>query len=89
KCFSYLDSIEENLNNIKEFKKQYKLKAKKIQNLVNEIRTYTILRKELKDKDLSDGEEIEKKIEIINKKMEKLNDLKQLLSKEVERLRNL
>lgn len=89
KCFSYLDSIEENLNKIKEFKKQYKLKAKKIQNLVNEIRTYTILRKELKDKDLSDGEEIEKKIEIINKKMERLNDLKQLLSKEVERLRNL
>ena len=89
KCFSYLDSIEENLNKIKEFKKQYKLKAKKIQNLVNEIRTYTILRKELKDKDLSDGEEIEKKIEIINKKMERLNDLKQLLSKEVEKLRNL
>jgi protein-L-isoaspartate(D-aspartate) O-methyltransferase len=89
KCFSYLDSIEENLNKIKEFKKEYKLKAKKIQNLVNEIRTYTILRKELKDKELSEGEEIEKKIEIINKKMERLNDLKQLLSKEVERLRSL
>lgn len=89
KCFSYLDDIEDNLHNLKRFKKEYKLKIKKIQNLINEIRTYTILRKELEDKNLSDGEEIEKKIEIINQKMEKLNDLKQILNREVQRLKNI
>ncbi|MFX1257683.1 MAG: hypothetical protein ACFFAN_07490, partial [Promethearchaeota archaeon] len=61
----------------------------KIQNILNQIRTYNIVRKDLQKKESSESSVIDKKVEIINKQIENINDLKDLLKDEIERLKNL
>ncbi len=85
-CFSYLDDIEIQIDNLKKFKKIFDLKIKRIQNFLNQIRSYMIVRKEL---ELKEADVIDKKIEIISNQLEEINELHELLSNEINRITNL
>ncbi len=86
-CFSFVEDIETQIEKLKNFKKIFDLKIKKIQNFLNQIRTFNIIRKELEHKDSTGSEIINKKIEIINKQMELINNLHELLINEIKRIR--
>ena len=73
KCFNYIESIEIKLEDLKKYKKLFQIKIKRMQNILNQIRSYTIVRKELDKKNLLDSEIIDKKIEIINKQIDQIN----------------
>ena len=85
-CFSCLDDIEIQIDKLKKFKKIFGLKIKKIQNFLNQIRSYMIVRKEL---GLKEEDVLNKKIEIINRQIEEINELHELLSNEINRIKNL
>ncbi|MFX1260015.1 MAG: hypothetical protein ACFFAN_19370, partial [Promethearchaeota archaeon] len=52
-CFKCVDDIEIQIENLKQYKKIFDLKIKKIQNILNQIRTYNIVRKDLQKKESS------------------------------------
>jgi len=89
KCFSCVEDIESNLEILKNYKKTFEIKLKKMQNMLNQIRSYNIVRKELENRELNDSSVIDKKIEIINKQIAEVNNLHELLRDEIERIRSL
>ena len=88
-CFDFIDDIENHLENLKKLKKDFDIKTKKIQNFLNQIRTCNIVRKELRTENISKSDLIDKEMEIVNKQIEKISELKELLSSEIERIKNL
>ncbi|MFX1322393.1 MAG: hypothetical protein ACFFAQ_12200 [Promethearchaeota archaeon] len=89
KCFSYVENIESNLEILKNYKKNFEIKLKKMQNILNQIRSYNIIRKELENREIDDSTVIDKKIEIINKQIAEINNLDEILRNEVERIKSL
>ncbi|MFX1314153.1 MAG: protein-L-isoaspartate O-methyltransferase, partial [Promethearchaeota archaeon] len=61
--FEIIDEIELKLDSLKNFKKLFEIKVKRMQNILNQIRSYNIIRKELEKSDLQDTMVIDKKIE--------------------------
>jgi len=87
--FEFLDSIEVNLNNLKKFKKIFEINVKRMQNMLNQIRSYNIVRKELEKSVLYDSGIIDKKIEIINKQIEQINLFLEITQNEIYRIKSL
>ena len=87
--FEFLDSIEVNLNNLKKFKKIFEINVKRMQNMLNQIRSYNIVRKELEKSGLYDSGIIDKKIEIINKQIEQINLFLEITQNEIYRIKSL
>ena len=88
-CFSCMDDMESQIEILMEHKKNFNLKMKKLQNLINQIRSYNIIRKEFEIKENPDSELINKKVEVINKQIELINDLNKLISNELDRLKKI
>ncbi len=89
KCFNYIESIETKLEDLKKYKKLFQIKIKRMQNILNQIRSFNIVRIELEKKDLSNSEMIDKKIEIINKQIEQINDFLEILKDDIQRVKTL
>jgi len=89
KCFNYIESIEKKLEDLKKYKKLFQIKIKRMQNILNQIRSYTIVRKELDKKNLLDSEIIDKKIEIINKQIDQINLLLEILKEDISQIKTL
>ncbi len=89
KCFNYIDSIETKLEDLKIFKKFYQIKIKRMQNILNQIRSYSIVRKELEKKDISDSDIIDKKIDIINKQISQINDFVEIIKEDINQVKLL
>ncbi len=87
--FEIIDDIEEKLNNLKKFKKLFAIKVKRMQNILNQIRSYNIVRKELEKSGLYDSTVIDKKIEIINKQIEQINLFLEVTRNEINRIKSL
>jgi protein-L-isoaspartate(D-aspartate) O-methyltransferase len=88
-CFNYVDSIETKLEDLKKYKKLFQIKIKRMQNILNQIRSYNIVRKELDKKDLSEADIIDKKIEIINKQIEQINSFLEILKHDITRIKTM
>ena len=88
-CFDFIEDIETHLENLNKFKKIFDIKTKKIQNFLNQIRTCNIVRKELRKEDFSESTLIDKEMEVINKQIETMNELHDLITNEIERIKNL
>ncbi len=88
-CFNYVESIETKLEDLKKYKKLFEIKIKRMQNILNQIRSYNIVRKELEKKDLSDSEIIDKKIEIIHDQIEQINYFLEILKDDIHRVKTL
>jgi len=88
-CFKYVESIETKLEDLKKYKKLFQIKIKRMQNIINQIRSYNIVRKELMNKDLSDSKIIDKKVEIINKQIDQINIFLEILKEDISHVRML
>ena len=89
RCFAHVENIETKLDDLKKYKKLYQIKIKRMQNILNQIRSYNIIRKELEKKTISDPEVIDKKIEIINEQIEKINLFLEILKDDIHRVKAL
>ncbi|MFW9972640.1 MAG: hypothetical protein ACFFDF_20815, partial [Candidatus Odinarchaeota archaeon] len=73
----------------KKYKKLYQFKIKRMQNILNQIRSYAIVRKDLDKKVLSESEIIDKKIEIINKQIDQINIFLEILKEDISQIKTL
>lgn len=89
KCFNYVEDVEIKLEDLKKFKKLFQIKIKRMQNILNQIRVYNILRKELEKKKLSDNKILDKKVEIINKQIEQINNFLEILKEDISNVKTL
>ncbi len=89
KCFKIIESIEVKLEDLKKFKKLFQIKIKRMQNILNQIRSYAIVRKELNKSKLSDSEIIDKKLDIINKQIDQVNLLIEILKEDISHIKTL
>lgn len=84
-CFKYLEEMEDQVEHLKIFKKkELGLKIKKMQNFMNSIRSFLVIRRQLEEK--SQATDLEDKIDIMNKQMSQLNNLEALINSEIKRL---
>ncbi|MFX0042525.1 MAG: protein-L-isoaspartate O-methyltransferase [Candidatus Hodarchaeota archaeon] len=88
-CFSCVENIESNLEILKNYKKTFEIKLKKMQNILNQIRSYNIVRKDLENREVNDQSAIDKKIEIINRQISEINNLHEILRDEINRIKAL
>ncbi|MFX0023035.1 MAG: hypothetical protein ACFE9S_11980 [Candidatus Hermodarchaeota archaeon] len=89
KYFNYIDSIEIKLEDLKKYKKLFQIKIKRMQNILNHIRTFAIVRKELDKNEISDADIIDKKIEIINKQLDQINIFLEILKEDISQIKTL
>ena len=57
-----------------------------MQNILNQIRTFTIVRKELEKTVILDSTAVDKKIEIINKQIEYINNFLEIVKEDATRV---
>ena len=88
-CFKILDQIELVFEKLKIYKRNFEIKLKKMQQTINQIRSYVIIRKELEKKGLSNYDMIEQKISILNKQIEEINVLLSFVTKEKSRIESV
>ena len=88
-CFDLVEDIEVQIDFLNKLKKTFNIKMKKIQHYLNEIRACNIIRKGLRNKDLPESDKIEEQMKIINKQMEDIHNLHDLLVNQIERIKNL
>ena len=62
--FNFIDNVESKIENLRKYKKNFELKIKKMQNQLNQIRSYNIMRKELKKQEETGSTLIDKQLEI-------------------------
>jgi protein-L-isoaspartate(D-aspartate) O-methyltransferase len=86
-CFRCIEEIEENIGKLKEFRRPSNIQTNRVQKLIDQIRTYNIVRKTLEKEPSS--EVINKKIEIINKQIELISKLEDLIKREKIRIESL
>lgn len=89
KCFDVIDKIENAFENLKKYRRDFEIKTKRMQQILNQIRSYNILRKELEKQNLSNSALIEQKIKIINNQIEEINILLGFLTKEMKRIESI
>jgi len=88
-CFDLVDNIEKSFEKLKIYKKDFEIKIKRGQQILNQIRSYNIIRKELEKQNLSDSVVIEQKIRVINNQIEEINVLLGYLTKEMKRIESI
>jgi protein-L-isoaspartate(D-aspartate) O-methyltransferase len=89
KSLNYIENIEIMLEDLKKYKKLFQIKIKRMQNILNHIRSFVIVRKELVKTEMSNSELIDKKIEIINKQLDQINILLEILKEDISQIKTL
>ncbi|MFX1366121.1 MAG: hypothetical protein ACFFCE_18420 [Promethearchaeota archaeon] len=89
RCFTHIETIEIRLEDLKKYKKIYQIKIKRMQTILNQIRSYIIIRKELQKEEVSDQGIIDKKIELLNRQIEEINVFLELLKENIQRVKTL
>ncbi|MFW9828583.1 MAG: hypothetical protein ACFFEY_13410 [Candidatus Thorarchaeota archaeon] len=89
KCFQFIESIEIKLEDLKKYKKLFQIKIKRMQNILNQIRSFVIVRKELESKKVLDTDIIDKKVEILNKQIEQINIFLEILKEDISQVKQL
>jgi protein-L-isoaspartate(D-aspartate) O-methyltransferase len=87
KYFKHIDTIDNILGTLKKYKRSFELKTKKLQNRLNQIRSFNIIRKELENKDMSDSSVLNQKVEIINQQILEINLTLELIQGEIKRIK--
>ncbi len=89
KCFDCIDDIDTKIDRLKKYKGYFNIKLKRIQNFLNQIISYNILRKEFEKMNIADSDVIEKKIQVINDQLESINSLRSLINEEIDRIKKI
>jgi len=85
--FTKLDAIDNVLEKLKKFKRSFGLAIVNLQDRLNQIRSYSIVRKELENKNLSDPAILDQKISVINQQLLEINLLMELVEEELKRIK--
>jgi len=85
----YLDEIDQSINSLKPYKKLFDIRVKKMQSLINQIRSYNLVRKELDKKSMDNSDLIDKKVDLISKQTNVIDEINDILSKDIERIKRL
>ncbi|MEJ2252254.1 MAG: hypothetical protein P8Y97_21650 [Candidatus Lokiarchaeota archaeon] len=86
---NFLNEIDQLINQLKPYKKIFDIRIKKIQNLINQIRSFNLVRKEIDKKSLNDSNILDKKIEVLNKQTNAIDNIKDIIKKDIERIERL
>jgi protein-L-isoaspartate(D-aspartate) O-methyltransferase len=89
KYFEHIDTLDNILRTLKIFKRSFDLKIKKLQNRLNQIRSYNIVRKELESKDISDSSVLNQKVKIINQQILEINLILEFVQGEIKRIKTV
>ena len=87
KYFEHLDFIDNILGMLKKYKRNFDLKTKKLQNRLNQLRSFNIVRKELENKGISDSSVLNQKVNIINQQIFEINFILELIQGELKRIK--
>jgi protein-L-isoaspartate(D-aspartate) O-methyltransferase len=87
--FVKIDVIDETLEKLRKYKRDFQLTIKKMQNRLNQIRSYNIVRKELEKKNLTDPAVLEQKVSVINQQIFEINHLMALIKGEIEKIKTI
>ena len=88
KSLIFIDEVEIKLNHLKKFKKRFELKIKRMQNILNQIRSLIIIRKEYEETDDQDPNVLNKKIEILGKQNGQINIFLEILEGNMLKIKN-
>jgi protein-L-isoaspartate(D-aspartate) O-methyltransferase len=89
KFFTKIDAIDNTFEELEKYKLTFKLKIKKMHHVLSQIRSYSIVRKELENKDLSEPAVLKQKINVINLQLLEINHLMELIKDEVNRINTI
>jgi protein-L-isoaspartate(D-aspartate) O-methyltransferase len=89
KLFTKIDAIDNIFGKLRKYKGGFELTIKRMQNWLNQIRSYNIVRKELKNKDLTDPAILEQKIYVINQQLFEINNLIEYINGEIKRIKTV
>ncbi|MHA1489680.1 MAG: hypothetical protein ACTSRI_08495 [Promethearchaeota archaeon] len=87
KRFNYIHAIETQVENLRQYKKSFNIKVKRIQSMLNQINAFNIVIKELEKKEIVNV--IDKKIELLNLLFNEINKFQESIKEEIKRLNNL
>ncbi|MBY9006006.1 MAG: hypothetical protein KGD63_04545 [Candidatus Lokiarchaeota archaeon] len=87
--FKWIKKMEMQARILNNLDKKLGIKSKKIQNYISQIRNLNIIRKELDNDIENELEIIKRKFDIINKQIEKVNKLEDLIIFEIKRMEKL
>ena len=88
KSLIFVDEIELKLNNLKNFKKIFELKIKRMQNILDQIRSLIIIRMEYEETEDQDSNVLEKKLEILNKFVGQINIFLEIIKGNMLKVKN-
>jgi len=87
--FTKIDAIDNVLEKLSKYKQYLELKIENVQYRLNQIRSYSIVRKELENKNLSDPEILEQKVSVINKQLSEITHLMELVKEELKKIKTI
>ena len=76
------------ISNLKKFKKIYDIKIKRMQNILNKIRSLNIVRKELEIKNPSDVAAVNKKVNLISQQIEQINIFLEVINEDILKVKS-
>jgi protein-L-isoaspartate(D-aspartate) O-methyltransferase len=82
-----INTMEGSFENLKKSKKRFELRIKRLQNELNQIRSYSLMRKELEKKDPSSSAVSDQKFKIINNQINEINHFINILEGEISRIK--
>ncbi|MHA2182012.1 MAG: hypothetical protein ACXAAH_11365, partial [Promethearchaeota archaeon] len=87
--FAKIDTLDGDFGKLGKYKQGFGLTIKKMQNVLNQIRSYNIVRKELENKDLTDPANLKQKINVINQQLSEINKLQEMINREIKRIKTI
>ena len=87
KRFNYIHATETQVENLKQYKKSFNIKIKRIQSMLNQLSAFNFVIKELEKKEIDNA--IEKKLQLLNLLFNEINKFQEFINEEIKRLNNL
>ncbi|MHA1932310.1 MAG: hypothetical protein ACW96X_07195 [Promethearchaeota archaeon] len=87
--FEKIRTLDAAFGKLRKYKQNFELIIKKMQNVLNQIRSYNIVRKELENKDLTDPAILKQKINVINQQLTEINHLLEMVDGEIKRIKTV
>ena len=87
--FTKIYALDSEFGKLRKYKQNFELTIKKMQNVLNQIRSYNIVRKELENKDLTDPAILKQKINVINQQLSEINQLLEMVNREIKRIKTV
>ncbi|MFW9825532.1 MAG: protein-L-isoaspartate O-methyltransferase [Candidatus Thorarchaeota archaeon] len=89
RLFDKVEEIDKYFGKLRKFKHNFELTIKRMQNRLNQIRSYNIVRKEFENKDFTDPAVLQQKVNVINLQLFEIHHLIDLVQNELKRIKEV